>query len=131
MHQIADLATQSLGFHRVLLAESEHLCRSPRKRTQKPKSKDQPVPLKGWQHIAAFLGQPVSGAQRWAKTGMPVTRHGRLVVTSPEELNKWMGRESGEPVHVATPEADLAAELKRGLRYVRGEKHQARSGREK
>jgi len=24
MHQIADLATQSLGFHRVLLAESEH-----------------------------------------------------------------------------------------------------------
>jgi len=46
---------------------------------------------------------------------MLVTRQGRLVVTSPEELNKWLGRESGEPMHVATPEADLAAELKRGL----------------
>jgi hypothetical protein len=37
---------------------------TPGKRTQKPKSKDQPVPLKGWQYIAAFLGQPVSVAQR-------------------------------------------------------------------
>jgi hypothetical protein len=101
---------------------------TPGKRTQEPKSKDQPVPLKGWQHIAAFLGQPVSVAQRWAKTGMPVARQGRLVVASPEELNKWLGRESGEPVHVATEEADLSSELKRGLAYVRGQKHQARSG---
>jgi hypothetical protein len=52
---------------------------TPRKRTQKPKSKDQPAPLKGWQQIAAFLGQPVSVAQRWAKTGMPVARQGRFV----------------------------------------------------
>ena len=62
-------APQSLGFRRVLLAESKHkearnntpqcpprqrleLTPMPisRKRTQEPKSKDQPVPLKGWQH---------------------------------------------------------------------------------
>jgi hypothetical protein len=98
------------------------------KRAQKPKSADQPDTLKGWQHIAAFLGQPVSVAQRWAKAGMPVTRQGRLVVASPEDLNKWLGRESGEPVHVATEEADLSSELKRGLAYVRGQKHSARSG---
>jgi hypothetical protein len=30
--------------------------------------------LKGWQQIAAFLGHPVSVAQRWARTGMQVTR---------------------------------------------------------
>jgi len=101
---------------------------TPRKRTQEPKSKDQPVPLKGWRHIAAFLGQPVSVAQRWAKTGMPVARQGRLLVASPEELNKWLDRESGEPVHVATEETDLSSELKRGLAYVRGQTHQARSG---
>ena len=96
-----------------------------RKRTQKPKSKDQPAPLKGWPHIAAFLGQPVSVAQRWAKTGMPVARQGRLVVAPPEELNKWLGREAGEPVHVATEEGDLSSELKRGLAYVRVGKRQA------
>jgi hypothetical protein len=133
-----------LGFRRVLLAESKHkpardntrpsatridAYADPRKRTQKPKSKDQPAPLKGWQHIAAFLGQPVSVAQRWAKTGMPVTRQGRLVVASPEELNKWLGRESGEPVHVATEETDLSSELKRGLAYVRGGKHPAHADR--
>ena len=80
--------------------------------------------LKGWQHIAEFLGQPVSVAQRWARTGMPVRRAGRFVVGSREELNKWLGRETGEPVHVATEEADLAAELKRGLAYVRAGKRQ-------
>jgi hypothetical protein len=49
------------------------------------------------------------------------------VVATPEELNKWLGRESGEPVHVATGEADLAAELKRGLAYVRDEKRLTRA----
>ena len=76
--------------------------------------------LKGWQQIAAFLGQPVSTAQRWAKTGMPVIRQGRHVVASPEELNRWLGRESaGEPVQIATEGGDLSAELRRGLSYVR------------
>lgn len=76
--------------------------------------------LKGWQQIAAFLGQPVSVAQRWAGEGMPVRKQGRYVESSREELNRWLGRESaGEPVQIATPETDLSAELKRGLAFHR------------
>ena len=80
--------------------------------------------------IAEFLAQPMSVAQRWAKDGMPITKQGRSVMASSDELNKWLSRESGDPVHVATPEADLAAELKRGLAYVRDEKRKpsAKSG---
>jgi phage terminase Nu1 subunit (DNA packaging protein) len=77
-------------------------------------------PLKGWQQIAAFLGQPVSVVQRWAKSGMPVSREGRNVIANTEQLNRWLGRESaGEPVQIATQETDLSSELKRGLSYVR------------
>ena len=38
------------------------------------KSKDDhtSTSLKGWQQIARFLGQPISVAERWAKSGMPV-----------------------------------------------------------
>jgi phage terminase Nu1 subunit (DNA packaging protein) len=76
--------------------------------------------LKGWQKIAAFLGQPVSVVQRWATEGMPVKREGRYVESSRPELNRWLGRESaGEPVRIAAPKADLSAELKRGLAFVR------------
>ena len=81
-----------------------------------------PRVLKGWQAIADFLGEPVSVVQRWGKEGMPVRRESRSVVSSPEELNAWMGKESGKPVHVATEETDLSAELKRGLRFIRQEK---------
>ena len=80
----------------------------------------EPSALKGWQQIAAFLGQPISVAQRWAGEGMPVKKEGRYVESSREELNRWLGRESsGEPVQIATPETDLSAELKRGLCFVR------------
>jgi hypothetical protein len=76
--------------------------------------------LKGWNEIAAFLGQPVSVAQRWADSGMPVEKRGRYVYSSREQLNQWLGRESaGEPVQIATPATDLSAELKRGLSFVR------------
>jgi hypothetical protein len=76
--------------------------------------------LKGWRQIAGFLGQPVSVAQRWTTDGMPVRKQGRYVETSREELNRWLGRESaGEPVQIATSEADLSAELRRGLAFVR------------
>jgi hypothetical protein len=44
------------------------------------------------------------------------------VETAPDELNAWLGKESGRPVHVATQDADLTAELKRGLSFVRHEK---------
>lgn len=84
--------------------------------------KSQPETLKGWQQIAAFLGEPQSVVQRWASEGMPVRRQGRYVETTAEELNAWFGKESGKPVHVATANTDLTAELKRGLSFVRAEK---------
>jgi hypothetical protein len=84
-----------------------------------PKAK-QRESLDGWQQIAEFLGQPSSVAQRWAKSGMPITHEGRRVRASPEELNRWLGRESaGEPVQIATESTDLTSELKRGLSFVR------------
>jgi hypothetical protein len=51
---------------------------------------------------------------------MPVIHDGRQVHASREELTQWPGHESaGEPVQIATETADLSAELKRGLSYVR------------
>ena len=86
---------------------------------KRKKPQEEPGALKGWQQIAAFLGQPVSVAQRWADSGMPVEKRGRYVYSSREELNRWLGRESaGEPVQIATDETDLSAELKRGLSFV-------------
>lgn len=87
----------------------------------KPKKpKPEPYILKGWQQIAAFLGQPVTVAQRWSSDGMPVRKQGRYVESSAQELNRWLGRESaGEPVQIATEGTDLSAELKRGLAFVR------------
>jgi len=79
----------------------------------------QPESLNGWQQIATFLGQPSSVAQRWATSGMPVTHEGRRVHASPDDLNRWLGREVSEPVQIATETADLTSELKRGLSYVR------------
>lgn len=86
-------------------------------RTAKAK---QPESLNGWQQIAHFLGQPISVAERWAKSGMPVTHVGRRVHAFPEELKRWLGRESaGEPVQIASEMDDLTSELKRGLSFVR------------
>jgi hypothetical protein len=86
------------------------------------KPKPESDALKGWQEIAAFLGQPLPVAQRWADSGMPVEKRGRYVYSSREQLNRWLGRESaGEPVQIATDETDLSAELKRGLSFVRKE----------
>src|SRR5229473_1659691 len=85
-----------------------------------PKRKNESDLLKCWQQIAAFLGQPVSVVQRWAKSGMPVAHERRRVHASPGELNRWLGRESdGEPVQIATESADLNSELRRGLSFVR------------
>jgi hypothetical protein len=86
----------------------------------KTKVKQESGLLVGWRQISEFLGQPTSVALRWAKSGMPLTHEGRRVKASPEELNRWLGRISaGEPVQIAQPTADLSAELKRGLSYVR------------
>ncbi len=87
---------------------------------KRKKPEAEPDTVKGWQQIAAFLGQQVSVAQRWATEGMPVKRQGRYVESSRKELNGWLGRESaGEPVQIATDGTDLGAELKRGLAFVR------------
>ena len=92
-----------------------------------PKTKSPPTSLKGWQQIASFLGQPVNVAQRWAKSGMPLVRVGRSLTASPADLNSWLGREAGgEPLHVATQQDDLSADLKRGLSYLKNHKHKNR-----
>src|SRR5580765_4999811 len=41
-------------------------------KSSKPKASTQSNELKGWQQIAAFLGQPASVVQRWASEGMPL-----------------------------------------------------------
>jgi hypothetical protein len=93
------------------------------KKTQ-AKQKPQPALLKGWKQIAGFLGQPVSVAQRWAKDGMLVRREGRSITAIPGDLNSWLSREAGgEPLHVATEQADLSGELRRGLAYLKGHKN--------
>jgi hypothetical protein len=93
----------------------------PKRKEREPKNQPLDI-LKGWQQIAAFLGEPASVVQRWASEGMPLRRQGRYVETTPDELNAWFGKESGKPVHVATEDTDLTAELKRGLSFVRHEK---------
>src|SRR5579864_6167500 len=78
--------------------------------------------LKGWRQIAQFLGQPIAVAQRWARSGMPVKREGRFMTASPEELSRYLGHEAGleVPVHIASEDIDLSAELKRALSHARG-----------
>jgi hypothetical protein len=87
----------------------------------KAKSITKNTTLKGWGEIAKFLGQTPAVAQRWHKAGMPVTREGRFVHASPEELTAWIGTERGktEPLHIASQGEDLIADLKQGLSYVR------------
>lgn len=94
----------------------------PKSVPKQPPAKARAAPpslLKGWNAIAAFLGQPVSVAQRWGKAGMPIERLGRSVTADPANLNRWLGKEAGGPVHVATESPDLSAELKQGLSFVR------------
>src|SRR5713101_2990743 len=83
-----------------------------------PKQKKSEESLKGWAAIAKFLSQPISTAQRWSNEGMPVTRIGRYVAASPAELERWLTG-AKETVHIAAPNADLVADLKRGLSEAR------------
>jgi len=80
-------------------------------------NKSRPRELQGWQEIAEFLGLPIATAQRWEKPGMPLHRGGRYVYALPEELNRWVAKESSFrfPVHIATEGADLTSDLKRAL----------------
>ena len=81
-----------------------------------PKQKKESASLKGWQQIATFLGQPTSVAQRWAKSGMPVTHVGRRVQASPEELNLSLTKIL--PGAAAGTLAKGTMNLKRGLCHV-------------
>lgn len=78
-----------------------------RRKPKKGKTNAQPVSsdrvLKGWAAIAAYLGQPVAVAQRWAKSGMPVQRQERSMTANPNELSEWLGKEANTkvPVHIA------------------------------
>lgn len=83
--------------------------------------RSRPHELQGWQEIAEFLGLPVAAAQRWEESGMPVHRGGRYVYALPEELNRWVAKESSSrsPVHIATEGADLTSDLKRALSEAR------------
>jgi len=80
--------------------------------------------FQGWQEIAEYLGLPVATAQRWEKSGMPVHRGGRYVYAMPDELNRWVSKESSSrsPVHIADENADLSADLKRALPEARKRK---------
>ncbi len=91
--------------------------------------KGQPKILKGWKQIAEFLGEPTSVVKRWASEGMPVSEQGRFVASSLGQLNAWIGRESGKPVQVATPQTDLTSELKRGIACARRTKKTRRTPR--
>jgi hypothetical protein len=88
----------------------------------KNNAREADAPLKGWKQIAEFLGEPVSVVKRWRSEGMPVFEQGRFVSSTPEQLNKWLGRESGKPVRVVTPETDLTSELKRAITLARENK---------
>ena len=102
------------------------------KEKQKPSKKSRPTGkprvqnerFKGWNEIASFLGQSVAVAQRWARSGMPVTREGRFMYASREELSGYLGREAGleVPVHIATENMDLSGDLKRALAHARAAK---------
>jgi hypothetical protein len=99
-----------------------------RSATSPPKaSSSKSSELRGWQSIARFLGMPNSTAHRWAKEGMPVRREGRNVVASPEELNQWLQRTSGESVgvHVVTPGSDLLKDLRASLVVQKSSKNSA------
>jgi hypothetical protein len=110
------------------MAERHKQMPSKQERASRQKNPTEPRPaiLKGWKEIAAFRGQPAAVAQRWGGEGMPVRKQGRYVETTPEELSRWSGRESGttEPVRIATDGADLSGDLKRGLSIAKRHKRQ-------
>ena len=88
---------------------------------KRKKPEAEPDILKSWQQIAAFLGQPVSVAQRWATEGMPVKREARRKIC--RVLSRGIpgldANQAGEPAQIATQQINLSTELKGGLSFVR------------
>ncbi|MCI0351835.1 MAG: hypothetical protein L0Z53_20640 [Acidobacteriales bacterium] len=87
----------------------------------KPKNAKGGDKLKGWKGIAGYLGISESAAHRWASNGMPVKREGRFTVAEPEELRRWLGRESHMPeaAHIMTTDTDVSAALKASISATR------------
>jgi len=50
---------------------------------------------------------------------MPVERSGQMVQAFPDKLNQWLGRETREPLQIATQTPDLPPELRWWLACVR------------
>ena len=116
-----DAVSYSVALNAILMKKKQ---KAAQKNRPTIKAKIQNDRLKGWTEIASFLGQPVAIAQRWARSGMPVTREGRFMYASREELSRYLGREAGlgVPVHIATENMDLSADLRRALRHARAGK---------
>ena len=94
------------------------------KRGKKAGSEEPTETLKGWKTIGAYLGIGAATAQRWAKSGMPVTKEGRFMVADANEIRRWLGREAHmpAPAHVLTTDADVSAALKESISAVRRRK---------
>jgi len=116
-----DAVSYSVALNAITMKKKQKLAKKSRPAT---KPRVQSGRLKGWNEIATFLGQPVAVAQRWARSGMPVAREGRFICASQDELSVYLGREAGldVPVHIATENMDLSADLKRALTYARSGK---------
>jgi hypothetical protein len=114
--RLRSLNLKGVSFHRSvkIKAKGENA-------TSPPKASSD---LRGWPAIAQFLGMPHSTVHRWAKEGMPGRREGRNVVASPEELNRWLQRTSGEAagVHLVTPGSDLLKDLRASVAAQKGTK---------
>jgi len=41
------------------------------------------------------------------------------VTTTRNELNDWVGKQSGKPIHIVTENSDLTSELKRAVLFAR------------
>jgi hypothetical protein len=86
-----------------------------------------PDQLKGWNNIAKYMGQSKATVQHWAKSGLPVSREGRSVVASTEELSRWLARESGRKgAQIVTDETDLSAMLQHGLKDAHANRKSAK-----
>lgn len=74
--------------------------------------------LNGWKEIAAYLKCGARTAQRWANTGLPVSRVGKsnrgAVMAFSEKLDRWVQRQgSVPPINHST--ADMIATLKKTI----------------
>src|SRR5437667_12182402 len=72
------------------------------------KPKVQKERLKGWNEIAGFLGQPIAVAQRWARSGMPVTRAGRIMYAAADALSQYRGRQACPTIRSHIPPEYMA-----------------------